>query len=87
MSGLWLGTAVFSALKAKDFGGFVKSYVWYAVILLVSIAVIVWVLRSLGLGMERFTQFEFPPCPEPITAPSPKGDIKCTTKAGDVRIY
>lgn len=55
MAGLWMGTAVFSALKAKDFGGFVKSYVWYALIILVVLMAAAWVLRTLGFATERFT--------------------------------
>ncbi len=54
MAGLWMGTAVFSALKAKDFGGFVKSYVWYALLILVVLVAAGWVLGKLGL-MERFS--------------------------------
>ncbi len=55
MAGLWMGTAVFSALKAKDFGGFVKSYVWYALLIVVTLMAAVWVLRKAGLLSERFT--------------------------------
>ena len=86
MGGLWMGTAVFAALKAKDFGGFVKSYVWYAAIIIISAMVLIWVLKSLGV-IERFTGYTYPRCPEPITGPSPNGDVKCTDGAGNVRIY
>jgi hypothetical protein len=55
MAGLWMGTAVFSALKAKDFGGFVKSYVWYALLILVVLVAATWVLRKSGLLMEKFS--------------------------------
>lgn len=50
-----MGTAVFSALKAKDFGGFVKSYVWYALLIVVGLFVVGWVIRKSGLLSERFT--------------------------------
>jgi hypothetical protein len=55
MAGLWMGTAVFSALKAKDFGGFVKSYVWYALLILVVLMAATWVLRKSGLFTEKFS--------------------------------
>lgn len=55
MAGLWMGTAVFSALKAKDFGGFVKSYVWYALLILVVLMAAAWVLRKSGLLRESFS--------------------------------
>lgn len=50
-----MGTAVFSALKARDFGGFVKSYVWYALLIVVGLFVVGWVIRKSGLLSERFT--------------------------------
>lgn len=55
MEGLWLGTAVFSALKARTFTGFLKAYIWYALLILVALIGIVWVLRKSGLLTERFT--------------------------------
>lgn len=55
MEGLWLGTAVFSALNARNFTGFLKSYIWYALLILVALIGIAWVLRKSGLLTERFT--------------------------------
>jgi hypothetical protein len=55
MAGLWMGTAVFSALKAKDFGGFVKSYLLYALLIIVVLMGAAWVLRKSGLLTEKFS--------------------------------
>ncbi len=87
--GLWTGTAIFAALKARNFTGFLKSYAWYALILIVGLGVAFFIAKSLGLvSIEKFGgQFNYPPCPKVINGPSPQGDQKCTTEAGDVRIY
>jgi hypothetical protein len=49
MAGLWTGTAVFAANKSRTFGGFLKTFLTYAVVLVVGIMVIRWALRMLGL--------------------------------------
>lgn len=58
IEGLWTGTAVYSALKARTFTGFLTSFLMFSVILIVGMAVIVWVLGLLGVGREKFSVSE-----------------------------
>jgi hypothetical protein len=74
---LWSGTAVYAAVNAKSYKGFLKSFAMYAVVLIVILVVIGLILQALGLRMERFV---------PI-APSKEGDAKYTTPAGNVVMY
>ena len=53
VEGLWAGTAVFAATKARNFQGFITSFVMYAVVLIVLIAVVGWVLSSLGIQLRE----------------------------------
>jgi hypothetical protein len=50
MAGLWTGTAVLAANKSRTFGGFLKTFLTYAVVLVIGIYVVMRVLRMLGLG-------------------------------------
>lgn len=80
MAGLWMGTAVFSALKAKDFGGFVTSYLGYALVIIVSLIAIAWIVRSLGLlGSEKFT----PQCQAGETPGQCAGESGCLLPSGN----
>lgn len=76
--GLWTGTAVFAALKARDFTGFLKSYAWYALILVAGLTVAFFIARSIGIT-EGFVQ--------KIEKPSKEGDEKYVTPAGNVVMY
>ncbi len=49
LNGLWVGTGVFAASKARNFTGFLTSYAMYAVIVLVVLAVVGWVAQAVGL--------------------------------------
>lgn len=73
---LMTGTAVFSAMKAKDFQGFLISFLKYSLVIVLLGAVVMVVLRL--VGMERFSV--------PL-APSKEGDEKLTTPAGNVIMY
>ena len=53
MTGLWTGTAVFAANKSRTFGGFLKTFLTYAIVLVVGIYAVMWVLRILGLGVRE----------------------------------
>jgi hypothetical protein len=53
VEGLWTGTAVFAAFKAKTFPAFITSFLLYAVVLIVFIAVGMWVLKTLGLQVRE----------------------------------
>ena len=79
ISGLWLGTAVFSALKAKDFGGFVKSYVWYALLIALGLVVLVWLMKQ--FGVERFTDIQCQPGETPTS--DCYGERGCTRPSGN----
>jgi len=53
VEGLWAGTAVFAAVKARNFQGFVTSFLMYAVALIVLLAVVGWVLNALGIQLRE----------------------------------
>jgi hypothetical protein len=53
VEGLWAGTAFFAATKAKTFPAFITSFLMYAVVLIVFIAVGMWVLKTLGLQVRE----------------------------------
>lgn len=56
VEGLWTGTAVFAALKARTFTGFVSSFLIFSVILIVGMALLAWVLDAAGVRWrERFS--------------------------------
>ncbi len=76
---LMTGTAVFSALKAKDFQGFLISFVKYSIVI-VALGALVWVVLGL-LGVVSLERFSVP------LAPSKEGDEKMVTPAGNVIMY
>jgi hypothetical protein len=55
IAGLWTGTAVFAANKSRTFGGFLKTFLTYGLVLVAGIYAVMWVLRMLGLGREGMT--------------------------------
>ena len=56
VEGLWAGTAFFAATKSRTFMGFVTSFLVYAVVLVVLLAVAGWVLGQLGIQWrEKFS--------------------------------
>lgn len=64
IEGLWAGTAVFAATKARTFTGFLTSFLVYAVILIILIVTVTWALKSLGIQMrEKMTDIGALPCP------------------------
>lgn len=83
LSGLWMGTAVFSALGAKTFGGFVKSYLMYAVVLVAGLMVVAWVLSRLGLRMERFSVADIQCQPGETPTSSCGGERGCMKPSGN----
>ncbi len=76
---LLTGTAIFAASKAKTYPGFLWSFGQYALILL-AIGLGVWLVAK-ALRLEYFDEGAA------VGGPSPGGDKKCTTAAGNVRIY
>ncbi len=59
VEGLWAGTAVFAAVKARNFQGFLVSFLMYAVVLIVLLAVGAWVLNAVGFQWkEKFSVAE-----------------------------
>ena len=54
IEGLWTGTAVYAAMKARSFTGFLSSFLMFSVIILVGAAVVMWVLGALGMR-EKFS--------------------------------
>ena len=59
VEGLWAGTAVYAATKARTFGGFLQSFLMYAVVLIVLIAAAGWVLNAAGIQWkEKFSVAE-----------------------------
>jgi hypothetical protein len=76
---LLTGTAIFAATKARTYPGFLWSFAQYGLILL-AISLAVWLIAK-ALRIEYFDE-----CAS-VGGPSPGGDKKCTTAAGNVRIY
>lgn len=59
VEGLWAGTAFFAASKARTFAGFITSFLVYAAVLIVFLAVGAWVLNTLGFQWkEKFSVAE-----------------------------
>ena len=84
VSGLWTGTAVFAAMKARSFGGFVKSYLWYGIILLLGIAVVVYVAQALGLvRIERFSVGDIQCQPGETPTDDCQGERGCKKPSGN----
>lgn len=81
MAGLWTGTAVFAANKSRTFGGFLKTFLTYAVVLVLGIYAVMWVLRMLGMGREGFTE---PTCQAGETeTPDCYGEKGCMKPSGN----
>jgi hypothetical protein len=76
---LLTGTAFYAASKARTFPGFLGSFAQYSVIIL-AIFLAVWFVAK-ALRIEYFDE-----CAA-VGGPSAGGDQKCTTAAGNVRIY
>jgi hypothetical protein len=76
---LLTGTALFAATKARTYPGFLWSFAQYSLVLL-AIFVGVWLVAK-ALRIEYFDE-----CAA-VGGPSTGGDQKCTTAAGNVRIY
>lgn len=56
MEGLWTGTAVYAATRARSFTGFLKSFLGYALVLIAGLVVIMWILKVIGIrGREGMT--------------------------------
>lgn len=85
VEGLWAGTAFFAATKAKTYTGFIVSFLFYAVILLVVLAVGMWLLKTLGLQMrERMTDIGAIQCQAGETeTPDCYGERGCTRASGN----
>ena len=85
VEGLWAGTAIFAATKAKTFAGFVTSFVLYAVVLMVVIAVVVWVLKALGIQIrEKMTDVGAIQCQVGETeTPDCYGERGCVKPSGN----
>ena len=61
---LWAGTAVFAAVKAKNYTSLITSIVVYGVILMVVLAAASWVMKTVGLQVrEKMTDIGALPCP------------------------
>lgn len=76
---LLTGTAIFAATKARTYPGFLWSFTKYGLILL-ALFLGVWLVAK-ALRIEYFDE-----CAA-VGGPSAGGDQKCTTAAGNVRIY
>jgi hypothetical protein len=76
---LLTGTAIFAATKARTYPGFLMSFAKYGLILL-ALFLGVWLVAK-ALRIEYFDE-----CAA-VGGPSPGGDQKCTTAAGNTRIY
>lgn len=73
---LWTGTAVFAALKSRTFMSFLSSFLVYALVLVVFIAVLSWVLNMFGIQLrEKMTDIGALPCPP--------GQSESTNEAGE----
>lgn len=77
LAGLWMGTAVFSAVNAKSFGGFVKSYLGYALVIIAVGILLAWVIRSSGFLTEKFSVAEITCQKGEIEIPNCYGERGC----------
>lgn len=84
VEGLWAGTAVFAATKARTFAGFVTSFLLYAVVLMIVIAVGVTVMKAVGLQWrEKMTDIGAIQCQAGETeTPDCYGERGCTQASG-----
>ncbi len=86
MAGLWTGTAFYAASHAKSFGGFVGAFIMYALAIVVSITVLMWVLSQVGLiPREKFSVAEIP-CPPGSSSETRNGERVCVSPSGTVTV-
>jgi hypothetical protein len=85
VEGLWAGTAFFAASNAKTFAGFVTSFLVYAVVLMIVIAVAVWVLKAVGIQVrEKMTDIGAIQCQAGETeTPDCYGERGCVKPSGN----
>lgn len=85
IEGLWAGTAVFAATKAKTYTGFILSFLVYAVVLMVVIAVGVWLMKATGLQWrEKMTDIGAITCQAGETeTPDCYGEKGCMKPSGN----
>ena len=84
ITGLWVGTAMFSAMKAKTFGGFIRTYFWYALVILAAVFVVGWVIRKSGfLTMEKFSVSEIQCKPGEMPTNNCNGERGCSMPSGN----
>ena len=85
VEGLWAGTAIFAAIKAKTFAGFITSFLVYAVVLIAVIAVGVMILKAMGIQMrEKMTDIGAIQCqPGETETPDCYGERGCTKPSGN----
>lgn len=85
LNGLWVGTGVFAASKARNFTGFLTTYALYAVIVLVVLAVATWVAKAVGLQLrENMTDIGAIQCQAGETeTPDCYGERGCTKPSGN----
>jgi hypothetical protein len=85
VEGLWTGTAVFAAFKARTFAGFITSFVVYAIVLMVVIAVVMWIMKTVGLQVrEKMTDVGAIQCQAGETeTPDCYGERGCVKPSGN----
>lgn len=85
IEGLWVGTGLFAASKARTFTDFLTKYAMYAVIVLVVIALLGWVAKAVGLQLrEKMTDIGAIQCqPGETETPDCYGERGCTKPSGN----
>ena len=85
VEGLWAGTAFFAATKARTYAGFVTSFLVYAVVLMVVLAVGVWLMKTMGLQWrEKMTDVGAIQCQAGETETADcYGERGCTKPSGN----
>lgn len=85
VEGLWAGTAVFAATKAKTYSGFIGTFLLYSVVLVVFLTVAMWLLKTLGLqAREKMTDIGAIQCqPGEMETPDCYGERGCTKPSGN----
>jgi hypothetical protein len=82
--GLWTGTAVFAAMKARNYTGFLKSYLMYGIILMIGLAVAVYIAQALGLvRIERFSVGDIQCQPGETPTDDCNGERGCRKASGN----
>ena len=84
VEGLWAGTAVFAAVKSRTFAGFITSFLVYAVVLIVLIAVAAMILKAVGIQWrEKMTDVAAIQCQAGETeTPDCYGERGCMKPSG-----